>query len=220
MYRASNMQRSKKEKALKIVKKLQKEYPNAHIHLNYDTPLQLLLATILAAQCTDAKVNEVTPYLWKAFPTAEAIAQAEPEELHKILKPTGFFRQKTESIKNVCNTIKKKYDGQVPESLEELTSLPGVGRKTANVVLANAYDKQTIPVDTHVKRVSNRLGLACSGNPDKIEKELCRLIPKEEHTLSALVLGEHGRNICKSRKPQCAECVVFDLCDYAQYGQK
>ncbi len=206
---------SKKEKARRVIDRLQKQYPDARIHLDYETPLQLLVATILAAQCTDKKVNEVTPDLWKAFPTAEDIAEAPPERLHEILRPTGFYRQKTKSIRTMCRTIMEEHDGKVPQTLKQLTSLPGVGRKTANVVLANVYGKQTIPVDTHVKRVSGRLGLSTGRNPDRIEEQLCGLIPEERRSRAALVIGEHGRNICKSRKPDCPHCPVSGLCDYA-----
>ncbi len=205
----------KKEKeAVKIIDKLAVMYPQADIHLKYNSPVQLLIATILAAQCTDAKVNEVTPKLWEAFPSIEDIASAEAEQLHKILRPTGFFRQKTKSVQNVCRALIDKFDGDVPRDMKSLTALPGVGRKTANVVLANVYSEDAIPVDTHVKRVSLRLGLASDRNPDKIEKELCEAIPKGKHSQAALVIGEHGRNVCKSRKPDCENCGVSHLCDF------
>ncbi len=205
-----------KEKAVKIIDILARQYPDARIHLDYKTPLQLLVATILAAQCTDERVNQVTPALWKSFPTADDIASAEPEAIQRIIHPTGFFNQKTRSIQAVCRTIADEYNGEVPDDMERLTSLPGVGRKTANVVLAAAFGRQTIPVDTHVKRVSTRLGIASGTNPDQIEAQLCKLIPENMRTQASLVMGEHGRRICKSRRPNCPECVVRDLCDYAQ----
>ncbi|MBS3761927.1 MAG: endonuclease III, partial [Planctomycetes bacterium] len=142
------------ENAGKALDRLGDQYPDPHIYLDYDSPLELLIATILAAQCTDAKVNEVTPKLWEEYPTPEDIADAEPENLHEILRPTGFYRRKTKSVQNCCRALVKKYDGDVPENLSQLTELPGVGRKTANVVLANAFDQEAIAVDTHVKRVS------------------------------------------------------------------
>ncbi len=209
-----------KEKAIRIIKTLDDEYPGARIHLEYETPLQLLIATIMAARCTDAKVNEVTPKLWRDFPSDRAIAKAPPERLEEILHPTGFFRQKTRSIQAVCRAIADEYGGEVPDDMEKLTSLPGVGRKTANVVLAAAFGRQTIPVDTHVKRVSTRLGLASGDNPDKIEAQICKMIPEDMRTQAALVMGEHGRRVCKSRKPDCLHCPASDLCDYAQKQTK
>jgi len=203
------------EKTAEILHRLETEYPDARIHLDYKTPFQLLIATILAARCTDKKVNEVTPRLWEAFPTAQAIAAAEPEQLHKILRSTGFFRQKTDNIQKACSAIEEKFGGRIPDNLTELTALPGVGRKTANVVLANAFGGQAIPVDTHVKRVSARLGLSRARNPDAVERELCELIPEEKRSDAALLLGEHGRTTCTGRSPDCPHCMLNDLCDYA-----
>ncbi len=202
------------EKALHIIEKLEEEYPDARIHLDYETPLQLLVATMLAARCTDKKVNEVTPRLWEEFPNAGAVAAAEPEKLYAILRPTGFFRQKTANIQKVCKAINEEYGGVVPDDISQLIALPGVGRKTANVLLANAYGGQTIPVDTHVGRVSTRLGLAPAGSADAIEKKLCELLPEEKYSTAALAMGEHGRTICKSQNPDCPNCPVNDLCDY------
>jgi endonuclease-3 len=202
------------ENAEKVLDALEEEHPDAHIYLEYDDALDLLIRTILAAQCTDKKVNEVAPELWEAYPTPEDIAGADLEDLEEILRPTGFYHRKSKSVKNCCKTLVEEYDGQLPRNVEELSALPGVGRKTANVVLANAMGQQAIPVDTHVKRVSRRIGLATYKSADAIEKELREIIPEERWTRSTHLMGTHGRRICTSRKPDCPDCPVSQLCDY------
>jgi len=202
-----------KANAKKVLDRLERAYPDARIYLNFETPFQLLIATILAAQCTDAKVNQVTPELWRRYPTARAIAEADRQELEALLRPTGFFRQKTASVQAVCRAIVERYGGQVPETVEELTRLPGVGRKTANIVLSEALGKPAVAVDTHVRRVATRIGLARQKDPDKIEQELCAIIPRRRWTRATELLGTHGRRTCSARKPACSGCPVSGLCD-------
>ena len=203
--------------ARKVLDRFETAYPDARIYLDFSSPIELLVATILSAQCTDDKVNQVAPRLWEAFPTPEAIACAEAAKLEEILRPTGFFRQKARSVQAVCRAVVEDYGGRVPDSLEELTKLPGVGRKTANVVLAHAMGQQAIAVDTHVSRVSQRIGLARSQQPDKIEQELCAIIPATRWTRATELIGTHGRRSCHARKPECPVCVVRSLCDrYAE----
>ena len=198
----------------KVLDRLEKAYPDARIYLDFRSPLDLLVATILSAQCTDEKVNQVTPKLWAAFPTAADIARADTETLEELVRPTGFFRKKAESVRKVCKAIVNEFSGKVPDSLDELTRLPGIGRKTANVVLGNAMGQQAIAVDTHVQRVSLRIGLARSKNPDKIEQELCAIIPEKRWTRATQLLTTHGRRICAARKPDCKSCPVDRLCDF------
>jgi endonuclease-3 len=200
--------------AKKVLDKLEKAHPDARIYLNFRSPIELLLATILSAQCTDEKVNQVMPKVWESFPTVSDIARADIAKLEQVVRPTGFFRQKARRLKEVSRAIVEDYGGNVPESLDELTRLPGIGRKTANVVLSNAFGQPGIAVDTHVERVSQRIGLAHSKEPDKIEKELCAIIPRERWTRATHLIGTHGRRICTARKPRCEECPVSTLCDY------
>lgn len=202
----------KTETAGKVLDILQKEYPNARVTLNFGDPLQLLLATILAAQCTDERVNGVTRDLFKKYPKVADYAGADLKTLEEEIRPTGFYHNKARSIINCCQTIVRKFHGQVPRTLEELTSLPGVGRKTANIILGNAYGQQAIAVDTHVKRLSHRLGWAKSGDPDKIEFELREVIPRDRWTKACHQLVFHGRQICYAKKPQCSVCPVTKLC--------
>lgn len=197
-----------------VLDRLEKAHPDARVYLDFDSPLRLLVATILAAQCTDAKVNQVTPALWKAFPTARALADADRSELEAIVRPTGFFRKKAESVQVVCRAVVEEFGGRVPESVEELTRLPGIGRKTANVVLGEAFGRQAIAVDTHVGRVSQRIGLARSKQPDRIEAELCAIIPEGRWTRATELIGTHGRRICSAKKPACPSCPISKLCDY------
>ena len=173
----------KKKRVSKIINVLKKLYPNAKTHLNFSNPLELLVATILAAQCTDERVNKVTEYLFKKYQTAQDYANADLKVLEQEIRPTGFYKNKAKAIKNCCQVLVEKYNGQVPDTLEELVELPGVGRKTANAVLANAFGKDGIIVDTHLKRVTARLGLVKSSNPDKIEFELMEIVPKGKWTL-------------------------------------
>ena len=197
-----------------IWKKLEAEYRGTTVALHFQNPLQLLIATILAAQCTDERVNEVTQRLFQKYPTAESFANADPAELEGDIRPTGFFRNKARAVIGSCRKIVDSFGGQVPARLEDLVNLPGVGRKTANILLGNAFDQQAIAVDTHVFRVSHRLGLAQSSDPDQVEEELTRLIPKQNWTQATHWLGWHGRKICQAKKPLCTVCIFYDLCPW------
>ena len=205
-----------KEKVKNILKILDEHYPNVRVALNYTNPLELLIATILSAQCTDERVNQITPYLFKKYPTAKDYATADLKTLEEDIKPTGFYKNKAKHIKECCQVLVEKYHGQVPANLEILTKLPGIGRKTANVVLGNAFDIPGIVVDTHVRRVAKRLGLTKHQDALKIEKDLMQLIPKEKWTKFSLQLTWHGRRICKARKPQCNKCPLHKWCDEYQ----
>jgi len=209
---------AQRRRAVRILDVLERVHPDARIYLDFDTPLQLLVATILSAQCTDEKVNQVTPELFRRYPTAEKLARARQSTIENLVKSTGFFRQKARSVRECCRIIAERYGGQVPADIDALTAIPGVGRKTANVVLANAFGQQAIAVDTHVHRVANRLGLASSRYADRVEEELCAVIPRERWTRSTHLLGTHGRRLCAARKPDCPNCPVKDFCEY--YGQR
>lgn len=208
--------KDKKTRARKINTRLKKAHPDATIALEFSNPLQLLVATILSAQCTDTKVNEVTKNLFKKYRTAADYASASQKQFEKEIKSTGFFRNKTKSIIECCREIAEKHGGEVPKTMEALTELPGIGRKTANVILGNAFGIPGIVVDTHVKRVSNRLGLTENSDPVKIEADLCELIPKKEWTMFSHRMIFHGRRICAARKPKCPECPVEKLCLYEE----
>jgi len=208
------LEEEKKKKAFEIFTILKKEYPDARCLLNYKNPFELLIATILAAQCTDGRVNEVTKTLFSKFPDSKSMAQAEIEELEEIVKPTGFFKNKAKSLKNATFTIIDKFSGNFPDNMKDLVSLPGVGRKTANVVLGNCFGVPVIIVDTHVKRVANRLGLANHKDPDKLEFEIKKLISEEKQTTFSYVINFHGRYTCKARKPACKKCVIAHLCSF------
>ncbi len=200
------------EKAVKVLDILEKEYPDARVTLNFKNPLQLLIATILAAQCTDERVNIVTRDLFARYRTAEDFARADPGKFEQEIRPTGFYHNKAKSIIACCRMLLEKHNGRVPETLEDLVNLPGVGRKTANIILGNAYGRQAIAVDTHVKRVTHRLGWAHSEDPDKIEFELMEVMPRERWTQSCHQLVFHGRKICVAKKPLCPVCPVNRLC--------
>lgn len=202
----------KTEVVTKVLDILQRQYPDARVTLDFKDPLQLLTATILAAQCTDERVNTVTKDLFKKYRNAADFAQTDLHTLEEEIRPTGFFHNKAKSIIGCCQTLVKKFKGQVPQTLEELTSLPGVGRKTANILLGNAFGQQAIAVDTHVKRVTHRLGWAKSDDPDKIELELMEVIAQERWTIACHQLVFHGRNICVAKKPKCSICPVTKLC--------
>lgn len=204
---------TKAEKAIAI---LEKEHPEAMIELNFSTPLELLVATILSAQCTDERVNKVTPQLFRRYRKAEDYAGADMEELERIIKPTGFYKNKARMIVGCCRKIVEDFGGKVPDRLEDLLTLPGVGRKTANIVLGNAFGKDAIAVDTHVKRVAIRLGLTASQDPERIEEDLCRQIPKDKWTEATNLFILHGRYTCLARRPRCDRCALRDLCDYFQ----
>lgn len=202
-----------RERVAQLVKVLPKVYPDAHTELNFKTPLELLIATILSAQCTDKRVNLVTPALFKRYRTAADYANAPAAELEKAIQSTGFFRNKTKSIRAATSTIVNKHNGKVPDTMAELRELPGVGRKTANVVLGNAFHKdEGIVVDTHVVRLSQRLRLTKHDDPEKIERDLMKLVPGEHWTNWSHWLIWHGRRRCFARKPDCANCEIFRLC--------
>ncbi len=202
----------KPETVVKVLDILQKEYPDARVTLDFKDPLQLLIATILAAQCTDERVNQVTKDLFKKYRKPSDYAGTDLKTLEAEIRSTGFFRNKAKSIIGCCQTLVQKFGGQVPRTLEELTSLPGVGRKTANILLGNAFNQQAIAVDTHVKRVTHRLGWAKSDDPDKIEFELMEVIPQNRWTLSCHQIVFHGRKVCMAKNPQCPACPVAKLC--------
>jgi endonuclease-3 len=201
----------------KIIAILRKTYPDPKTALSYSNPLQLLIATILSAQCTDVRVNLVTPALFKKYRTAENFANAKQEELEQDVRSTGFFRNKAKSIITCCKTIMAKHGGKVPKTMEELVELGGVGRKTANCVLGGAYGISSgVVVDTHVRRVSQRLGLTLNDDPEKIEIELMQLVPQVDWYAFSNMVILHGRNICDARKPDCLNCPLRKLCPSAE----
>lgn len=206
-----------KERIGEIIHRLRKAYPKSRTALNFETPLQILVATILAAQCTDEKVNQITPVLFKKYPTAEALAQAKQEEIEAIIKPTGFYRNKARAIISAARKVVSDFGGQVPDNMNDLITLPGVARKTANIVLSSAFFKaEGIAVDTHVRRLSYRLGLSRQKDPNKIEQDLMALVPKTDWIDFNYMLVDHGRKICQARKPLCPECFLHDLCPSAK----
>jgi endonuclease-3 len=201
------------QRATALVEVFERVYPDAHCELDFSTPLELLVATILSAQCTDKRVNLVTPALFKKYRTARAYAEVSQEELEKEIQSTGFFRQKAKSIRAMAADLVAKHGGKVPASMEALTALRGVGRKTANVVLGNAYGlEEGVVVDTHVTRLSLRLGLTKQTTAEKIEQDLMKLVPREKWTLFSHWLIWHGRRRCQARKPDCDGCEVQHLC--------
>jgi len=204
---------AKKARLRKVVAALRRAYPDAHCELDFSNPLELLIATILSAQCTDKRVNLVTPGLFRKYPSAAAYASAPASELEQAIKSTGFFRNKTKSIQTCCRAIVERHGGEVPKTMEELVALGGVGRKTANVVLGNAFNVNVgIVVDTHVARLSSRLGLTRQKDPGKIEQALMELVPRNEWTLFSHLLIWHGRRRCYARHPDCPGCEVRLLC--------
>jgi endonuclease-3 len=201
------------KRAPEIYARLSAEYPDAKCALDHRNPYELIVATILSAQCTDARVNMVTPALFERFPNAKSMSVAEPEVLEGMIKSTGFFRNKTKSLLGMSNAVIEKHGGEIPNTMEQLVKLPGVGRKTANVVLGNAFGiDEGIVVDTHVSRLSNRLALSRETDPVKIEQDLIALYPKEHWTMLSHLLISHGREVCDARKPECERCVVNHLC--------
>ena len=207
---------AKAARVKKIISGLQKTYPDAHCELNHSNPLELLVATILSAQCTDKRVNVVSAGLFKKYRTAADYAKASPAELEQDIRTTGFYRNKAKNIQACCRKLVERHGGQVPQSMEELTHLDGVGRKTANVVLGNAFGIQEgIVVDTHVARLSNRLGLTRQNDPEKIEQELMKFVPRELWTLFSHWLIWHGRRRCYARNPDCPNCEIKKLCPSA-----
>jgi endonuclease-3 len=207
---------SAKERLPEIIKILHKHYPATCTALHFETPLQILVATILSAQCTDERVNMITPGLFKKYPSAQAFARARQEDLEQEIRSTGFFRNKTKSIIGAAQMICSDFGGKVPDTMEDLIKLPGVARKTANIVLSSGYKKAGgIAVDTHVKRLAERLGLSAQTNPEKIEQDLLTLVPKKDWLDFNYLLVNHGRAICIARKPKCLECPVQKLCPAA-----
>ena len=200
-------------RAPEIVKRLSKAYPDAHVALDFTNALECLIATILSAQCTDERVNKVTVALFRKYRTPQAYLKVPEAELAADIKPTGFFNQKTKSIRGACARIVEVYGGDVPNTMEDLITLPGVARKTANIVLGNAYGTvEGIAVDTHVRRLAERLGFSAEKDPDKIEQDLMRLIPRKRWFDFTYALIDHGRAVCVARKPRCGECPVSDVC--------
>lgn len=211
---------AKKQRALEILVRLKRLYPDAPCTLNYETPVQLLVATMLSAQCTDARVNQVTPALFSRFPDVKALAKADLTELENLVRSTGFYRNKAKNIQATCRILLQEFGSQVPPSMEQLLTLPGVARKTANVVLAHAFGIHSgVTVDTHVKRLSYRLGLTEHTDPIQIERDLIRLLPSEDWENFSIRLIYHGRAICKARNPACQACLIADLCPSANLPQ-
>lgn len=210
--------RSAKGRAREVAARLALEYPGSEkdlCELEHDDPFQLLVATILSAQSTDQNVNRVTPELFRRWPTAEALAGAEAGELEQVIHSTGFFRQKAKSLLGMATALVERYDGQVPRSIADLVTLPGVGRKTANVIRSVSLGEPGLPVDTHVLRLSKRLGLTQESDPVKVEMELNPMVPATDRGLLSLRLILHGRRVCVARKPRCGECVLNDICPSA-----
>jgi endonuclease III len=204
---------SKKKRGLEVLARLKRLYPDATCSLDYTTPVQLLVATILSAQCTDERVNKVTPALFARFPDARSMANADIIELEELVRSTGFYHNKAKNIQGACRKIVAEFNGEVPHQMDELMTLPGVARKTANVVSAHAFGNiQGVTVDTHVKRLTNLLGLTIHSDPIKIEQDLMKLIPKVDWENFSIMTIYHGRAICNARKPNCDECELAQLC--------
>jgi endonuclease-3 len=203
----------KADRAPEIRRRLDRAYPDAHCALDFTNPYQLTVATILSAQCTDKRVNMVTPALFAKYPSPRELAAAKPEELEEMIRSTGFFRSKTKSLIGMATAVDERHGGEIPREMDQLVKLPGVGRKTANVVLGNAFDTNVgVVVDTHVTRVSQRLGLTKQTDPVKIEQDLMKLFPQEGWTMLSHLFIEHGRQVCDARKPKCEICPLSDLC--------
>lgn len=201
-----------------IIRRLRAAHPDACCALEHDSPFELLVATILSAQCTDERVNKVTPDLFAQFPTPRAFAEADRADIEEAVRSTGFYRNKAKHIQEASHIIELEHGGEVPADMDALTALPGVARKTANVVLGVAYEiAEGVVVDTHVKRLSNRLGLTTSSNPDKIERDLMAITPREDWIDLSHLLIFHGRRLCNARKPDCANCVLNDICPSADF---
>ncbi len=201
-----------KARAARLSEALAKLYPEARISLNFKTPWQCLAATIMSAQCTDERVNQVTPALFAKYPDPSAMAAADPREVEQMIVTTGFFRQKTKSLKAAAQDLVERFHNQLPDTMEDLVTLRGVGRKTANVVLGHVHGKPGLVVDTHVRRVSSRLGLTKSPEPEVIEQDLCVLLPPADWTPFSMRLILHGRQVCQARNPRCAQCALLPDC--------
>jgi endonuclease-3 len=201
------------KKTDEVIARLKDEYPEADTTLDYETPYELLVATVLSAQCTDERVNSVTPDLFEEYPTPEAMAEAEQEEVEELVRPTGFYRRKARHLREGARTLVQEFDGEVPRNVKDLTRVEGVGRKTANVVVSNAFGThEGIAVDTHVQRLSQRIGLVDTDDRDEIERALREKVPQEEWGLVSHLLIFHGRATCTARNPDCEDCVLEDIC--------
>lgn len=205
---------AEQQRVLEILRRLKRAYPDARLALHYRSPFELLVALILAAQCTDEKVNQVTAELFQRYRTPEDFVRARREDLERAIYATGFYRQKAKTLQACCAALIERYQGRVPDRLEDLLTLPGVGRKTANILLGNAFGKPAIGVDTHVLRLAQRLGLTHQNNPDKVEEDLNQLVPVKDRTRFCILMQAHGRAVCLARKPKCDQCVIADLCPY------
>jgi len=204
------------ERAAEILRRLEEAYPHAHIMLTYNTPFQLLIAVMLSAQTTDVSVNKVTPELFSRYPTPEALAQADLADVERIIRPTGFFHNKAKNIRAAAHMIVLEFGGKVPSTMEDLTRLPGVARKTANIVLSNAFGVvDGIAVDTHVFRLASPLGLSSEKDPNKVERDLMALFPREKWGTLTYKLIDHGRAVCEAKRPACGVCVLSDICPSA-----
>ncbi len=204
--------------ARRLTTLLLKQHPHPKLALNYTNALELLVAVILSAQCTDARVNEVTKTLFKKYKSAKAYANADPRTFEQEIRSTGFYRNKAKMVINCCRKLLEDFGGKVPTRIEQMVTLPGVGRKTANMVLGNAFGKQGIAVDTHVLRVSNRLGFVRSDSAEEVEQALMKQVPKEKWTVFSNAMILHGRQICTARKPRCGECDLYSECEWPQKG--
>ena len=211
----------KKDIAIKVIEKLKEAYPDATCSLDFETPFQMLVAVMLSAQCTDERVNKTTPSLFEKYPTPEDICNIKLEELEKIIHPCGFYKNKAKNIKAMAKEIIEKYDGKVPKTMEELTKLPGVGRKSANVVMLEAFNNpQGIAIDTHAKRIANRVGLSKEKEPSKIEQDILKIIPKKYYKDVNHLLVWHGRKTCDARKPKCENCPISTYCEFRKYNKQ
>ena len=209
--------RARQARTEEILGRLKAEYPDSRCALDFRNPLELLVATILSAQCTDKRVNMVTPELFRRCPTAADYAEIPAEELEELIRSTGFFRNKAKSLRGMGQALTEEHGGEVPDEMAALVALPGVARKTANVVLGNAFDKnEGVVVDTHVGRIANLLSLTAEKSPVKIERDLIELVPRQDWTLWSHLLIDHGRAVCKARRPDCDRCVLVDLCPSAE----
>ncbi len=218
--RARESRQALRERAARIAAALVRLYPEARISLDFQTPWQCLAATILSAQCTDERVNRVTPALFREFPDPRAAATADPHRVRELIATTGFFRQKTKSLIGAARAIVERFGGEVPSTMEDLLTLPGVGRKTANVILGHVFATPGFVVDTHVRRLTRRLGLTRHGDPDKIERDLTAILPLEEWTAFSMRLILHGRRVCTARAPRCDACALSTDCPRISVGAR
>lgn len=203
----------KSDKAVEVLARLRHQFPDAHCELDHESPFQLLIATILSAQCTDVRVNMVTPHLFKRFPTPKKLAHADQEEVEEIIRSTGFYKNKAKNIIGCAQALIENHGGEIPRTIDELAALPGVGRKTANVVLGNCFNiNEGFVVDTHVKRITALLGFTKATDPEKIEQDLMKLVPQDQWCEASHLIIFHGRRTCIARRPQCELCTLADLC--------